>query len=186
MKNLSNHSVAEQVRLEAEKFAQTLTSAICAKMGLKEECIEFVDYDEPDKVTCTGKKLFPDAHEGNMRRLIRRVLSAHEWDDIRYATRLWMMAAVLIELGLMEDNERCKPDLAVYCELVLDINIAYNHRKVGDYWRHNYPRTSNRRHIGYPPSNADHVLDFARWVKQCATDGEHTDDRLWARPPHRA
>lgn len=174
-----------QVHVEVEKIAEAIEKIVIRKMSMTED-FELVDFLEPAKDTPTGAKLFPDVHEGNMRRLIRHVLTAPEWADIKICDRLWMMAAVLIELGLANNNMRGIRPLAMYVELILGIDISYYHQRVDQYWRDNYPNTWHPgKKIGNPPSNADHVLDFANWVKHCATKGKHIDDRLWAKRPQR-
>lgn len=185
MKKKPVRSLCEQIEIETQKFSDRMKAifAQCSPAGIRsvvEEGLDFVDEPEPDKETPTGKKMFPGVHEGNMRRLIGRVLTAPEWADISISTRVWMMAFVLTHLNLMDNNDRGIKGLSVYAEIVLGIEIAYCHRKVPEYWRKNYPPFAKpAQEIGVKPRNADRVLKYAYWVKQCATDGERIDDRLW-------
>lgn len=178
-------SLKEQIAIETKKFTDQMSAIIerCSAAGIiqiDEEVFEFVDFMEPGKDTPTGNRLFPGAHEGNIRRLIRYALTASEWADISTSTRLWIVAAVLIDLGLLENNQRGINVLGVYAELVLGIEINYDHRRVHKYWRQNYPRTWNpHKLIGEKPLNADRVFDYARFVKAATQKDGHIDSRLW-------
>ena len=143
--------------------------------------LTFTQHKNPRTQSQEGQKLFPDADEGNLRRLLRFVFRQRQWEDITPSTRVWVVLALLIDYSIAEDNMRNFSRFARYVEKLMNITLEYDHRKVQRYWRKYYPHCwNNRRDAGEPPQNAQHTHDFADFLCQCFLRDGKVDRRLLA------
>ena len=141
----------------------------------------YVSKPEPRAETDAARKLFPQAHAGNLRRLIEVVYRSPEAEPLSPSTRAYVILNMLIYNLLSSWTSHSYKAFGRYLNEELHIADEFENGYVHRYWRHLPQASWGRAEVrANAPKNAEAVMHFARHVQRCiCSGGTDPDERLF-------